>query len=953
MFRPDFKARMRRSVVCVVLAGSIWAADAVAQSGKIAGVITDASTGEPLPGVNVRIEATTQGTASNMNGEYVIIGVRPGTYTIVASFIGFRTQKKQGLRVNVDLTSTVNFALSEEVIQGEEIVVIAEVSAVKKDVTSSETRVTSETLDRLPVTELGQVLDVQAGITTRNGAIHIRGGRSSEVIFMVDGVPVTDSYNGSVAIQLENDGIEELQVISGTFNAEYGNAMSGVVNVVTKEGRGDRFGGAMQVYSGGYAVGGKGGKDYLRGLSADRFKKAGIEYRDVDPYSYLPTNPSQFYNAQLSLEGPIFGDRLTFFGLGRYFNNDGWLYGANLFDVNGAAADSALVSMNTFERFSWQSNLRYRVSNKIILNLTGMGSFSESRPPDFFRRWSPEGRQRSFNNGYNLKLKLTHLVNAHTFYTLNFASVRQQSKSRLFENPLDARYNDFNLTPPDSVELNPGQYVSVPTGFGRFARGGTDLGRFNRSTTTQFIKGDLSSQIGGNHLVKLGFQLQIDNMDLTGFDLVPAIDETGQQQEPFVPDLPEEKSSFFTHFENFSPITISAYLQDKIEFENFIVNAGLRVDYFDSRAKIPADPTDPNIFNPLKKINRFKDLDNDGVISTEEELDTNLVTRAERESYWWNDASAKTQISPRLGIAYPITESGVIHFSYGIFFQIPTTNRLSDNFGFKIPSASGSYGPFGNPDLDAQKTTMYEIGFKQGFGDLVLDVTGYYRDVRSWVSTSTPILTALPGINYVVFTNRDYANTRGITLSLSRPFVKNFGYDLSYTFQVVEGSNSNPADEFFASLGNNQPTLALLPLDWDQRHKIAGAVYAGGEKWGGSIRFRVESGFPFTPTFASAAVVGNDVQPEFPRNSRRMASTFELDLNLHRNFYFGSIRPRLFVEVFNLLDTRNVANVFSDTGEPDVTLDQLRTGQFDPGYFVRPGNYREPRRIQVGVDFRF
>ena len=78
-----------------------------------------------------------------------------------------------------------------------------------------------------------------------------------------------------------------------------------------------------------------------------------------------------------------------------------------------------------------------------------------------------------------------------------------------------------------------------------------------------------------------------------------------------------------------------------------------------------------------------------------------------------------------------------------------------------------------------------------------------------------------------------------------------------------------------------------------------------------------------------------------------------MDLNLYKEFDFGRVRPQVFLEVFNLLDTRNVASVFADTGEPDVTLDQLRTGSFDPGYFVRPENYREPRRVQLGVKVSF
>ena len=202
---------MRRKYLLIsfVLA-LLTTANVFAQTGKIAGRVVDAASGDPLPGVNVFIEGTTRGTATNLDGEYVVIGIRPGVYTLVASFIGYSTQFHEGVQVNVDLTTTINFDMSEEVIQGEEIVVTAEAITVRKDLTSSEARVTASTIEKLPVTELSQVLDMQAGITSRGG-LHVRGGRSSEVVYMVDGVPVSDSYDGSAAIQLENDGIQELQ----------------------------------------------------------------------------------------------------------------------------------------------------------------------------------------------------------------------------------------------------------------------------------------------------------------------------------------------------------------------------------------------------------------------------------------------------------------------------------------------------------------------------------------------------------------------------------------------------------------------------------------------------------------------------------------------------------------------------------------------------------------------
>ncbi|MDE2835049.1 MAG: TonB-dependent receptor [Bacteroidota bacterium] len=922
-------------------------------TGKLAGLVTDAATGESMPGVNVVIDGTTQGATTDVDGRYVVIGVRPGTYTLVASFVGFTTQRVEGVRVNVDLTTEVNFELREEVIEGEEVVVVAEAVRVRKDLTSSEARVTAETIERLPVQELGQILGIQAGVTERGG-YHIRGGRSSEVVFMVDGVPVTDSYDGSVALQLENEGIEELQVISGTFNAEYGNAMSGVINVVTKEGRNDRMGGSAEVYTGSYVVPGEGGTELLRGTRQEEFTQ-GFPYDQANVYSYLPINGSHYRNLNASIEGPVIRNRAIFFANARYFTNDGWLYGANLYHVDGTGGDSTLVPMNTWQKLSWQGNLRVQLTDHIFVNLIGLGSSSEANDlGGRYRhyRWNPGGVPKVFDNGLDLKVKFTHLVSSRTFYTLNVATFNKFVERHRFASLHDPAYNDFTISPPDSVEVAPGNWEDVESGGNHFARGGMDLGRFNRNTRSWFVKGDFTSQVTRHHLMKAGFEGRLDRLSFEDYSIVPAIADNGQVIEPFVPAAPAEQSFSYRRFDDVEPITFSAYLQDKIEYESFIVNAGLRMDYFDSRARVPADPDDPNIYNPFKKINLFRDTNGDGIITDDEERSDNQLTQQDREAYWWTDTSGKLQFSPRLGVAYPVTEEGVIHFSWGHFLQIPTLNRLFNNFGYKIPRQSGRYGPFGNPDLDAQRTVMYEIGFKQAVNSVVVDVTAYNRDVRSWVSTSRLIETELPGVTYVVYANRDYANTRGVTLSLSRPYAQGYGFEVNYTYQVVDGSNSDPDEEFFAAGNQEEPRLALLPLAWDQRHKVAGSLFVGGHLWGASALGVWASGFPYTPSFEEAALYGPDVEPEFPTNARRQPATFQVDLDAFREFEVGRLRPRVFVHVYNVLDRRNALAVYGDTGSPGVTF-SAPIYSADAGYFTRPDFYSEPRRVHVGVRLQF
>ncbi|MEK7250217.1 MAG: carboxypeptidase-like regulatory domain-containing protein, partial [Bacteroidota bacterium] len=192
-------------------------------TGKIAGTVRDAQTQEAVVGASVVVEGTRLGAATNIDGYFVILNIPPGKYTLVASSVGYNRKSITGVSVSVDLTTTQNFDISSETVLAEEVVVTAERPVVKRDLTSSESRVDASTIESLPVSEVNEVLSLQAGVTVdRDGGIHIRGGRTSEVAYWVDGVSVSDVYDGGRAVQVDNNGIQELQVISGTFNAEYG-----------------------------------------------------------------------------------------------------------------------------------------------------------------------------------------------------------------------------------------------------------------------------------------------------------------------------------------------------------------------------------------------------------------------------------------------------------------------------------------------------------------------------------------------------------------------------------------------------------------------------------------------------------------------------------------------------------------------------------------------------------
>ncbi|MGB6032896.1 MAG: carboxypeptidase-like regulatory domain-containing protein, partial [Bacteroidota bacterium] len=341
----------RRWIVLVILLGVASLAYA-GNTGKIAGEVTDSQTGEALIGVNVLIDGTAQGAATNIDGYYVILNIHPGTYTLVVSAVGYTRQRIENVQVSIDLTTTINVQLASTVLEvAEEVVVTAQRPLLQQDVTAKTAIVSSAQMEALPVVEVAEVLELQAGFVAGS----LRGGRGGEVAYWIDGVPVTDVYDGSRVVEVNKNLVQELQLVSGAFNAEYGQAMAGIINIATKEG-GPSFSGGVSVWGGQYVT------------SHDELFPGNDSF-----------DPTVVRNIEASLSGPVLGEQLTFFVNGRYFYNGGWLNGFKRFnpwnisytneitrvftlsrDPEGQG-DSSAVAMNPFERWYGQAKLAWRI----------------------------------------------------------------------------------------------------------------------------------------------------------------------------------------------------------------------------------------------------------------------------------------------------------------------------------------------------------------------------------------------------------------------------------------------------------------------------------------------------------------------------------------------------------------------------------------------------------------
>lgn len=217
-------------------------------AGKIAGKIYDQATNEPLPGANVFVYARLEygqevpldrvlGAAANINGDYILINIPPGIYTVKAQMLGYEEQVVKEVMVFVDRTTRQNFPMRTTVLEGQEVVVVADREKIRRDVANSMVTISASNMAKTPKKSFADMLTMQSGIEQDAYGVTIRGGTEKEVSYIVDGVSMADSRNNRPYTNINTEMIEELQLITGGFNAEYGQAQSGVVNIVSKRSK--------------------------------------------------------------------------------------------------------------------------------------------------------------------------------------------------------------------------------------------------------------------------------------------------------------------------------------------------------------------------------------------------------------------------------------------------------------------------------------------------------------------------------------------------------------------------------------------------------------------------------------------------------------------------------------------------------------------------------------------
>jgi hypothetical protein len=848
--------------------------------GKISGRVAD-DRGNPVDVATIVVLGAELGSYSDDEGRYTVLNVPPGTYEVRVHRQGFESIRVQDVSVSADQTTWLNFELGEAPLTAPEVVVTAERPVLDLDLTSSQTTLTLEEIETLPIQELNDVVNLQAGVVDG----HFRGGRSGEVQYQVDGVSVNNPYDNSSSLSLDRSVLQEVQVISGTFDAEYGQAMSGVVNAVLKEGT-EQYEWGAEAYGGSFVFAGS-----EQRLANDEIRLDGIR-------SY-----------QAFLSGPLPLPSTVFIASARRYHFDDYLTGTRDFvptdssdfenKVFVGSGDGAEVPLGTSREWSGLLKVTNASIPSVKVGYELLFEDLTSQWANYAYRLNPDGRPEQNVRSITHGLSWSQLIGDHTVVQANVRHLDYEYTDWVYEDVFDPRY-DAAGPPRGDSEYELGAFVQ-----------GVDFGRFRQTTRGLLAKGSVTRQVTAAHELKTGGEAF---WPILGFGVPGHLSYTtvdGVEQLVRHVDEPPD----FPGMREYRPNIGAAFVQDRAEWPDLTVRAGLRLDYFDPRASLPGDAANP--------ANAIEGAPVSPLVS----------------------ATKKVYLSPRLGVAYPVRDRGALHFAYGHFRQFPAIGTVYANADYSVlrnlQSGGVSYGVLGNPDVEPEKTVQYEMGYKHAISeDLGVDVTAFYKDIRDLLGVE--FVPTYNGAEYARLTNVDFGNVFGVTVSIDHRRIGPAAVSLDYTWQRAEGNASDPRETATRAEAGEDPRPRLVPLTWDQRHTLNVTVSISEPGlYNASAVLRLASGQPYTPVLESGFGRGLDT------NSGRKPTGAVIDLRTERvvgRWWETSVS--VFARAFNVLDTRFFNGfVFPSTG----SVDYSRFPETDRVALANPTRFYAPRRIEVGV----
>jgi len=920
---------MRKSLTLLFIFISVLAICIFAgTTGKIAGRVTDLKTGEPLAGVNVVVEGTSMGAATDIDGHYVILNISPATYNIKATMIGYAPLTVRDVRVEIDLTTMVDFEMRTEILQGEVVEVIAEKKVIRKDVASSQQSITSQEIEALPVASVSDVLGLRAGITS---SLEIRGGGASETMFMVDGIVLRDQRNNAPMTSLPLSAMQEISVYSGGFNAEYSNVRSGVVNVVTKEGNPKFYDGSITIKISPAAQKHFGispfdqNSYWLRPYLDDAVCWEGTsngawdsytarQYPGFDGWNAIsqstlndddPTNDLTPYAAQRIfkwqhrkkgyISKPDYNIDLGFGGpvpviSSKLGNLRFFLSHRNVSDqYMMQLATDAMHDQNTMLKLTSDLTPSMKLSMIAMYGELDATTQSRSGGTDLMSTvWdiASELNQIGFTAPWRIYSNTYWCPTKQYYSTLSAKVVKIVDPGTFWEAQVKRSYKKYHTVPglvrdtSKVYEIFPGYYVDeAPIGYestpvfaigDQFGMGGAvSTSRDSSKFTSYSARFDYTSQIDFRNQVKAGLEFNIDQYDMQ-FGLYNAF-------------LPEGNTH--TKFQR-SPIRIVGYIQDKLEYEGFITTLGIVNELLISNGKW-YDFTD---YDKAFLSDKFNPA-----------VDDTFKTKTVKPKFY---------ISPRLNVSHPITVNSKLYFNYSHNREMPTAESM-----YRVQrSPLNQLQYIGDPDMALSRTIAYELGYDQALmKSYLLHLAAYYKDVsneQEW----TRYLDISGKVNYYKLTTNLYEDIRGLEVEMTKMYGDwitgnvNFEYRVgTYGYFGVKQYNQNPADQREYLKSNPYQTkprsIPRVKANLDFHTPINfGPRFADQNPLGGwhmnfLLSWREGSYMTWNPQNYSGIIY-----------NFQFKNFSNIDLKISKVFTFDRIKVKVFADVSNLTNFKYFSN---------------------------------------------
>ena len=921
---------------------------AAQETGKIQGRITDAASGAPVAGAQVVVVGTRLGNISNADGFYFINNVPAGVQDIQAQYIGYQTVNVRQQRVLAGQTLTQNFQLAQTAVEIAALEVIGETRPlVPRDQVASKNIVTGEAVEELPVDNVMNILRLQPGVVTTGAkdGISIRGGRSGEEAVFIDGVLVRNFNAGNSTLKVGTNTLSEVDVLTGGFSAEFGDAQSGIVNYVTRSA-GQRWTGSLS-------------------LQTDEL---------------MPKQWSQGFNrVELSLGGPVIKNLGFFVGAtatgNRYTTNSGraWrdvpIYVASgidtvlSYDPTGAG-DVRDVPIPNFVRYDEGGRIpnspedEYTVDGKLDLTygsgsrvfLTGKLSRNQNVNDltDGVKGllYNTQGTSGAAARSRTAILGWTHnfVQSAEQALALDLKVARQHDLT--VNGTLTQEWADDNLDNPFGFAIDDMDFIvdeknfpitddlierhlrNTPDGRTPFPETRSDLGagqeyRLNPyGVFTNFATRGLGGGFGiaeekqWQFRAAIDWQLNRQNRLKLGGDYMDI--EIGRAALGYA-------NAAFPQVWLENPNRVSLFAQDRLDLGDIVIEGGLRYDRFDPNSNFPVTPG-------------YFDLD-----------DPTTFFRA----------PVRTSFSPRLGVSFPVTVNSTFRLSYGHFTQLPDLNEYyrGKNTDYFRYGNTNTNDFFARP-LDLGKTVAFEFGYRQLLApDFVLDISAYNRDKLrdvtmrklAWADPTNPGSTTY--LN--TFTNGDFGTIRGVDVRLDRRFGEIFDAMIGYSYQDAKNTGTDPFTyvNVFARLEGNANTLLGLPpnpaqsirlTEENRKHNFTGnfSLNFPNNHENGLLRnfgvfgtVRVLSGLPYSPLSNTAGniIIGpgpgvslgttGAVLKDDEVSTARTPWQRSFDLKATKGMSLMGWNAQLFIDARNVLDIENRLFVFQSTG--DVTDEEV------------------------------